>query len=1148
MRWRRIAFWVTFSTLALIVLALSWLWTADLGVFKPQVERFVTEKTGREFAIDGAFYVDLARHTTVVAENIRFGNAEWAERENMVTVGRVEVRLDLWSLIDGPVLIELVDLDDTNVLLLNPGDRDPNWRIPIEAARVEDEDADEPGMDVLFAQIDVDRLQVNLESVERDRPLHLLVERLDQMHRDDDYLDLELRGSLDGRRVEIDGEFGTWEALLAGKDFEVDVDAVLDTFTLSARGRVDDVADLRRPEFEFTASGPDIDDLTRMLGLGEEGDGDIRLSGALAAIADGPMILKVEGNLGRTEINATGEVADLKSFERLELQVTASGPDLGRILRLAGIHQVRESPFMLNFDAEMEDGRFDIREATMVFADATIEGAARFPRFPSIDDAVINLQIEGPDIERFRYITGMPGAASGPFSLGFTVDVRDDGVEVLNLEARTSLGELRGSGSIGDPDTFLGTEFNVRVNTDSLSKLAGAYGVEDMPDKAAEISGAAKYTADGIRTNGPVSLDIDGTSAQVDGLITLRDGIRGTDVSVKAAGDGLAELVAMFADATGAPTLAYDVKGRLRVRDDGFHFTDITGSLGTTRISGEGLLVPVSTLAGTRFDFSARGEQFEELVESLGDVKVRPGPFELGGRIAFRADTIELSNVRLDRDTAEAELDLTVGLDSDQRYLDFDLVANGRDVRSILRGTERFDAFEQPFSVKVDGKLRGSHWTFGKLDVLVGDATIAAAGDIELVEAKTTTAFSFKLDIPSLATLGMVDGRAFRDQGFSVNANVQSGDGRLVAEGVDIRIGNSDMVGSMRIRQGEVPELEIELHSNRLVLQSLLADVEAPTEAEPNFEDGRMIPDTVIPFDAMKKVNVSLAVDIDEFQRGSLYLSSVKLDAVLQDGAANIRDFRFNARAGQVVARGSLEPDGDTGKAYIQVVGRNVALGLFDTNLDLAMTTNADIDLRSAGTTLRALAGNTDGVIYVDIRGGRIAKGNQFIQAFSGDALEEIMNAINPFRNTDPYTDFECLIVPLVATDGMIVGAPSVFASTSRIRLVGQGEVNLKNEKIRLNVRTTPRRIVSFSAAELVNPYLQIVGTLASPRLAVDETGVLITGGAAVATGGLSLLARGLWDRLSKAGDACGQMSEQALKELEGRLPDLELENSSQPE
>ena len=52
--------------------------------------------------------------------------------------------------------------------------------------------------------------------------------------------------------------------------------------------------------------------------------------------------------------------------------------------------------------------------------------------------------------------------------------------------------------------------------------------------------------------------------------------------------------------------------------------------------------------------------------------------------------------------------------------------------------------------------------------------------------------------------------------------------------------------------------------------------------------------------------------------------------------------------------------------------------------------------------------------------------------------------------------------------------------------------------------------MLSVSAAELVNPYVQIVGKLAQPRLAVGETGVLITGGVAVATGGLPLLARGI--------------------------------------
>jgi hypothetical protein len=126
--------------------------------------------------------------------------------------------------------------------------------------------------------------------------------------------------------------------------------------------------------------------------------------------------------------------------------------------------------------------------------------------------------------------------------------------------------------------------------------------------------------------------------------------------------------------------------------------------------------------------------------------------------------------------------------------------------------------------------------------------------------------------------------------------------------------------------------------------------------------------------------------------------------------------------------------------------------------------------------------------------------------------------------------------------DGNVTGAPNIFVSTSKIRMVAEASLDLKTETMKVSVRTTPRRIVSVSAAELINPYVQIVGTLASPKLAVDEAGVLITGGAAVATAGLSLLARGLWERLSKSGDACKQVTEQALKELEGQLPDLVME------
>ena len=1143
MRWRRIAFWFSFSVLALIVIALSWLWAADLGVFKPQLERYITEEFGHEFTIDGEFHVDLSRHTTVIAEDLRFANAPWAEADDMVTVGRVEVQIDLWSLFRGLVLIELLDVDDTSILLLNPGDTPPNWERPLQWF-LEPSSVD---LDLLFGVVDIDRAALRLESAERERPLNLAIERLDQSYREDSFLDLELRATLDGKKVAVDGAVGTWDALLSGKNFDFDLEAVLDTFEFSARGRIDDAANPLRPEFEFTAFGPDVDDLTRMLGLGEEGDGDIDLSGALTPAADGPLALTVKGNLGLTEIDAVGEIRNLQDFAKMGLQLTASGPDLGRILRLAGIHQVRESPFMLKVDAESDSGIFVVNEATMVFAEAQFNGSARMPMFPSIDDAVISLRVEGPDLERFRYMTGIPGAASGPFAIRLTVDVQEDGVEVLNLDAETTLGEVHGSGRIGDPRTYIGSQFEVEARSDSLARTAEAYGVMDMPDKPIEVKGGAEYTSVGIRTMGLVTAIIGDVAASVDGLIALRSGAEGSDLAFAVKGANLEALVAEFSEPTGVPALPYDVGGKLKIGNDGYRFRDVSGSLGTTSIKADGLLVPADMIAGSHFDIHAQGAAFEELVAGLDDVDVRPGPFELSGKLVFQADAIKLSNVRLSRPAVDAQLDLAIGMLDEENRLDFDVRAGGRDVRDVIGRAGTFAAFEQPFAIEARGNLRGSLWTFDDLDASVGNATVTAAGDLEFADARAKTEFSLDLNVPTLAALGTIDGRKFNDQPLSVTAHVTGSNGTLESDRLNIRIGDSDINATIVLRKADVPEIDIDMLSDRLVFRPFLEDVEE-YDPEPTFDDGRLIPDIDMPFEALKKRNVSIDIRVGDLERRTLFMKDIEVNAEVLDGVLNISKARFKGRSGELLASATLDPMNGTGAASLQLVTRNFALGMIQKNDDFMMRADLDINLRSTGTDLRTLLGNSTGVVFVNARGGRLTNENPIVKAIYGDTIDEILTTINPFKKSDPYTDLECTIIPWAIDDGQVTDAPYGFVSTNKMRLVTKSSLNLKTEKIRIGIETTPKKVVSFSASELINPYIQVVGTLARPQLAVDEAGVLITGGVAVATGGLSLLAKGLWNRLSQSGDPCKEVSTAAIKELGGRFPDLRIEGTSRIE
>jgi hypothetical protein len=291
----------------------------------------------------------------------------------------------------------------------------------------------------------------------------------------------------------------------------------------------------------------------------------------------------------------------------------------------------------------------------------------------------------------------------------------------------------------------------------------------------------------------------------------------------------------------------------------------------------------------------------------------------------------------------------------------------------------------------------------------------------------------------------------------------------------------------------------------------------------------------------MKGMNASLDIDIRDLQREALLMKDIHFDAELRDGTLEISNASFKARAGAVVARARLEPVGDSSSAKIELIARQFALGMSELNMDLAMTGDIDINIESTGADLRTLLGNANGEFFLNARGGRVTN-NRFIQAIYGDMLQEILSTINPFRQTDPYTDFECIILPLKFDDGIVTSAPNFMINTTKVRMAALSSIDLKTEKIEITVRTTPQRTLSISAGELVNPFVQVVGTLAAPRLAVDETGLLISGGAAVATAGLSLLARGVWDRLSRSKTPCQDASQRAIEELGDRFPDLAIE------
>lgn len=1061
--------WTVFAlstTLVLAVVALiSWLLLADLGVLKPHIETYVSEISGYELRIEGGLSIDVAEHSVLIAERVKLRHPGETGTE-IASIGRLEVRLDLRSVVKGPIRIELLDVDNARIHL----SAEMGVNAAADAPDSEQEDRGE-GPAFLFKQAYIDDFILVYDDPDRDRPLELKIVSLRQEHRDDDVLRIDIDASFNGENLSLTGEVGTWDAILAGRDIHYNVDFDLDTLEVSSRGVIDNVLDVRRPTLEFVAHSPSIDDLTVLLGLGDEGNGSIDLTGTLQAEDDGPLRLAVSGNLGRTEILASGEFSDLKNLEEVDLILRASGPDLGRVFGLAGITLQQKAPFAISLQAHRSGPELTISEMTLGFGAATLAGSAMIPQFPSLKNSQISVRAEGPDIVRLRDLTGLKGGATGPFSMRLDTLTNATGDTLLEASLETSLARTTAKSEIWN---------------DSGQPLS--------------------------------------------------------DIEFTIAGADLAAVVAAFASTEFVPAKPFDLAGNVRFANNGVDIDLLSGEIGSSSIRLDGRIPLSGGPAGIRLNVAAEGPALEELLQSLGPLDVRPGHYEIAAGLELQTDTLFINDLQLQRAGGEIGLNFELALPVSRRQAKVELSARGSDLHGVLQGTDHYETPGVSFAVELAGELDASDIRINELVVEVGTATLHAAGDIDVSKNAESTQFSFSANIPDLAEIGRWNGRALNSQAFSLQGDVVGNANELRIDNLTARLDDSDIAGSVLFQKGEVPNIVIEIHSDVLTYSPILAEAEnTEDEPEPQFEDGKVVPDIAVPFEDLKKLNVSLDFEVEELQRDNLAMSDIRLQADLRDGVFAVENFGFRARAGGLVAQGRLDP-ADGGSATLQIVARGFSMGLSETNQDLAMTGDVDIKLEAKGSDLRALLGTANGMIFINTRGGRTLN-NRLLHAMYGSLLDEILGTINPFKQSQKYTDYECIVLPMRFENGIATTLPSAFVSTDKIRLSLNPELNFTTEDILIDIRTIPRKTLGVSAGEFLNPYILVKGTMAAPRLAVDEQGVLISGGVAVATGGLSILARATWNRLSGGSDPCGKIAKKGQEELASWFPDIRIKD-----
>ncbi len=1112
-----IALAVLFAVAAIAVAAL--LSPYGLHAVSDDLAAWTSARLGRELRIDGELKLEVGRQISISATDVHLANAPWGRRPDMLSADRVLIEIDALSVLSRSptIVITRIDVAGLDLLLERTAQGDENWQFDTD----DDADSGTPwltSLPYIVDRIDMPAAHVQFIGPRLDRPLDLRLE-LRQQRGASDMLELTANGRANDVDLTLSGRIGPFANLIAAKAFNVSVDGHLGEMSLSVNARIDDLAQPNDSEIHVDLQAPDAAYVAATLGVRSLGDGPFTLALSISPALDGKGVRgSIVGRVGEFDIAGDGELDEPTRMGKLTVRTQITGPDVSLLAGLAGIDLLPPERFRMTATLRRVESLLMIDAADLELPDSALHIRGSINQIDNHTGHDLTIHISGDSVEKFRALLRIPGIATGPFELSATVRPSDDATDVIDLTAKTALATLSANGQLGAYPDFEGTRLQVTLSGSDFGGVAPFFGLRAANSGAFSGRGRVEWTSAGLALRAATLQTREGTLS-LDGQLGNASNPAG-DVRFGVRGKSLARFVDLVGW-SGFPQQPYTLAGHLSWQQDRIRFDDIDLSAAGARLSLSGTLGRPPRWHGTSLSFVVDGADLDAFAGLAQGFALPTGPFRAQGALAVVNNRVQLRNISATVAGADATittdtvspLGKTVAATANR----FEVTAKGPDLKALLPDLPEMSAARQKFDLDARGSWTAQRWMFDALRVDTPAAFIHVDGTLDRAPDYSATAMNVEVRSANLAQTGALFGVDLPAGALHASATISGTPTAFRMDPLKGQFGDSDFAGNIGLDLTAKPVLDVELQSGTLDLMPFLSRVTPVTAAV----DARRIPDIALPLGLLARVDGRAVISAAATRFFGATYNDLNLRGELKDGQLTIDPLAFGSADGNLNARLVVGPVGAMANVVLAVDGDNIRLGVIPGMNETAAASRykMQIGIAASGDNLRGLAATLGGRMRFVGAGGQIP--NSASNALSSDFLSVLLRTLNPMAKRHEFTDVVCQAYLFQLKAGVLSTDPAIAVRTTDIDVVSHGTLNLATEAIDFNFKTAARRGLGFSAGEFLNPYVKVAGTLAKPRLTVDTKGTLVNGGAAFATGGLSILASTLWDRMSRQKDPC---------------------------
>jgi AsmA protein len=413
-----------------------------------------------------------------------------------------------------------------------------------------------------------------------------------------------------------------------------------------------------------------------------------------------------------------------------------------------------------------------------------------------------------------------------------------------------------------------------------------------------------------------------------------------------------------------------------------------------------------------------------------------------------------------------------------------------------------------PLAALIPGAAPSAPWPV-RLNAALAQASFSVEGTIERPLEPAGVVLRLQARVPELVALSPLAGQplpALRDIVFAARLSDRTRGGGFDLRDLSASAQGSDVSGEASLILAAQSRIEAKLESRRLDIDALLAALPAspppaaagaaPPALAPApmpARDGRVIPDTPLPFDALGLIDARIAFGIAELIFGATQYRDAGAELALTAGHLVVKDLKATLPSGTL--SGSIDIDAGQAPPAIGVALRaprlELATLLPQLGVPLGMRGPMEIDLsvKGRGGSARAIAATLDGHLGLAIGQGSID--NRLLES----AIGELWRLLVPGAPRGGNTTITCGAVRFDVAAGqaqtrvLLVDTPLALVS-------GSGGINLAQERLALRLVPTVR----LGGGGISVP-VHVGGSFAAPSYRADAAGALGGVAAGAATG-----------------------------------------------